>query len=70
MKVANRVNNLAFRPVEVFTLAAAVYLGVGLALSAGASAIERRFGAARQAVLERRAAAPGRLLAAGGGHGV
>lgn len=71
MKVANRINSLTFRPVEIFTLAAFIYLGVGLALSAGANAVERRFGAARQAVRERRAAGPvpASFAVAGGGHG-
>lgn len=70
MKVANRINNMVFRPLEVFTVAALIYLAVGLVLSAGANALERRFGAARQAGREERAALGGAgLLAVGGTHG-
>ena len=53
MKVANRVNNMVFRPVEVYTVVALIYLGVGLILSAAAAAVERRYGAARQALRAR-----------------
>jgi ABC-type amino acid transport system permease subunit len=44
MKVANRVNNIIFRPVEVYTSAALIYLAVGLALMALAAWVERRYG--------------------------
>lgn len=60
MKVANRINNMVFRPVEIYTAVAGAYLLVGLLLTAGANAVERRFGAARQAGRMRRAQAMGR----------
>jgi len=44
MKVANRINNIIFRPVEVYTSAALVYLAVGLVLMALAAWVERRYG--------------------------
>jgi polar amino acid transport system permease protein len=47
MKVTNRVNNMVFRPIELYTSAALAYLVVGLLLTAGAMWVERRYGAAR-----------------------
>lgn len=47
MKVASRVNSFAFRPVEVFTVVALVYLLLGLLLQWGAGAVERRAARAR-----------------------
>ena len=43
MKVANRVNNLIFRPVEVFTTAALMYLFVGLLLIALVAYLEKKY---------------------------
>ena len=43
MKVANRVNNLIFRPVEVFTTAALMYLLVGLLLIALVAYLEKKY---------------------------
>ena len=43
MKVANRVNNLIFRPVEVFTTAALMYLFVGFLLIALVAYIEKKY---------------------------
>jgi polar amino acid transport system permease protein len=57
MKVANRVNNMVFRPVELYTSAALAYLAVGLLLTAGAMWVERRYGAERIERLARREAA-------------
>jgi polar amino acid transport system permease protein len=56
MKVANRINNIVFRPVEVYTTAALIYLAIGLLLTLAATRIERRFGARRHALRERMAA--------------
>lgn len=47
MKVANRINTFEFRPIEIFTAVALIYLLLGLLLAWGASRIERRFGATR-----------------------
>jgi polar amino acid transport system permease protein len=47
MKVANRINTFAFRPLEIFTVVALIYLLLGLVLAWGAARIERRFGATR-----------------------
>jgi polar amino acid transport system permease protein len=44
MKVANRINTFEFRPLEIFTAVALVYLMLGLLLTWAASRIERRFG--------------------------
>jgi polar amino acid transport system permease protein len=77
MKVANRVNNMVFRPFEVFTTVALIYVVIGLALAAIAAAVERRYG--RSATARYRSAArPDRLLpdlalqplASGERHGV
>lgn len=73
MKVANRVNNIVFRPVEVYTTAALLYLAVGLLLTLAATRVERRFGAPRQALRARaaagRAAAPSTAAMTAGGKG-
>ena len=47
MKVANRINTFEFKPLEIFTAVAVVYLLIGLVLSWVARRIERRFGMAR-----------------------
>ncbi len=47
MKVANRVNNMVFRPIEVYTSAALIYLACGLALTVVATWVERRYGSDR-----------------------
>ncbi len=44
MKVTNRVNNIVFRPVEIYTAVALIYLACGLVLSSIAARIERRYG--------------------------
>lgn len=46
-KAANRVNTFIFRPLEVFTVIALVYLAIGLVLAWIASRIERRYAGAR-----------------------
>ena len=43
MKVANRVNNLIFRPVEVFTTAALMYLLIGFLLIAVVAFLEKKY---------------------------
>lgn len=60
MKITNRVNNMIFRPIELYTSAALAYLICGLLLTALAALVERRFGADR---LTRRAAAPQKVPA-------
>lgn len=47
LKVANRINASAYRPLEIFTAAALIYLAVGLVLAWGAARLERRYGAGR-----------------------
>ncbi len=67
-KVANRVNTFIFRPLEVFSVIALVYLAIGLVLAWIAWRIERRYGAARSG----RVAPTAVLMApaiAGGQHG-
>lgn len=67
-KVANRVNTFIFRPFEVFSVIALVYLAIGLVLAWIAWRIEQRYGAARRG----RVAPTDVLLApaiAGGQHG-
>ncbi len=48
-KAAARVNTFVFRPFEVFTAVAFVYLLIGLVLAGIAVLVERRYGAAAQA---------------------
>ncbi|MEZ5812855.1 MAG: amino acid ABC transporter permease [Rhizobiaceae bacterium] len=43
MKVANRVNNVVFRPIEIYTSVAVIYLLIGLALMALAAYTERYY---------------------------
>lgn len=73
MKVTNRVNNLVFRPIELYTSAALAYLAVGLVLAGIAAMVERRYGADRMDRLARRAdvraQAEGRGAAAAGPRG-
>ena len=47
MKVTNRVNNIVFRPIEIYTSIAFVYLACGLLLTTFASWVERRFDTVR-----------------------
>lgn len=42
-KAANRVNTFIFRPLEVYTVTAAIYLAIGLLLALLAWRVERRF---------------------------
>ncbi len=42
MKVATRINNVVFRPIETYTTVALIYLAIGLILTALASWAERR----------------------------
>ena len=68
-KAAGRANTFIFRPLEVFTVVALVYLAIGLVLAWIAWRIERRFGAARQG----RVAPEGGLtvpIPVGGQHGI
>ena len=67
-KAANRVNTFIFRPFEVFSVIALVYLAIGLVLAWIAWRIEQRYGAPRRG----RVAPTEVLLApaiAGGQHG-
>ena len=54
MKVTNRINNIVYRPVELYTAAALIYLAFGLVLTAAATWVERRFGEGRIARLSAR----------------
>jgi polar amino acid transport system permease protein len=47
MKVANRINNMVFRPIEVYTSVALIYLACGLILTVLAAWFERRYGSDR-----------------------
>lgn len=47
MKVTNRINNIVFRPVEIYTSVALIYLACGLVLTAVATWVERRYGTER-----------------------
>lgn len=69
MKVANRVNTFVFRPLEIFTVVAVVYLLLGLALTWVARRIERRFGAGRVRVPMTAVAPTLAPIPAGGRHG-
>jgi polar amino acid transport system permease protein len=42
MKVINRLNSVLFRPIELYTSAAAIYILLGVTLGALASVVERR----------------------------
>ena len=53
MKVANRINNIVFRPIEIYSSVALIYLLCGLLLTALATYIEQRYGTGR---LEQQAA--------------
>ena len=68
MKVASRVNTFEFRPLEIFTGVATLYVLIGLMLSWGARRVERRYGEgrARAATIAAPTLSP---LAAGGTHG-
>jgi His/Glu/Gln/Arg/opine family amino acid ABC transporter permease subunit len=44
-KAASRINTFIFRPLEVYTVVALIYLAIGLLLAWGAYLIERRYGA-------------------------
>jgi len=59
MKVANRINNMVFRPIEVYTSVALIYLACGLILTVLAAWFERRYGSDRldRIVVERPAPA-------------
>lgn len=69
MKVANRVNTFVFRPLEIFTVVAVVYLLLGLALAQVARRIERRFGVGRVRTPMAPAAPSLAPIPAGGRHG-
>ncbi len=69
MKVASRVNTFVFRPLEIFTVVAVVYLILGLALTWVARRLERRFGAGRIRVPMATAAPTLAPIPAGGRHG-
>lgn len=42
-RAANRINTFVFRPLEVYTVVALIYLAIGLLLAWGAATIERRY---------------------------
>lgn len=65
MKVTNRINNLVFRPIELYTSAALAYLAVGLVLAGIAALIERRYGVHRLERLARRSDAEAQTAARG-----
>lgn len=69
MKVANRINTFVFRPLEIFTAVAIIYLILGLALAWAAGRIERRFGAGRIRTPMAPAAPTLAPIPAGGRHG-
>jgi polar amino acid transport system permease protein len=69
MKVANRINTFEFRPLEIFTAVAAMYLLLGLLLTWVARRIERRFGAGRVRTPMAPAAPTLAPIPAGGRHG-
>jgi polar amino acid transport system permease protein len=69
MKVANRINTFAFRPLEIFTVVAIIYLILGLVLTWAARRIEKRFGVGRVRVPMAPAAPTLAPLPAGGRHG-
>lgn len=69
MKVASRINTFEFRPLEIFTGVAAVYLVLGLLLALVARRIERRFGASRVRAPLAPAAPALAPIPAGGRHG-
>lgn len=55
MKVTNRINNIVFRPIELYTSVALIYLAFGLVLTAAATWVERRYGSGRMSRLTARA---------------
>lgn len=69
MKVANRINTFEFRPLEIFTAVALVYLVIGLVLTWIARRIERRFGVGRVRVPMAVAAPTLAPIPVGGRHG-
>ncbi len=69
MKVANRINTFEFKPLEIFTVVALIYLVVGLVLTWIARRIERRFGMGRVRVPMLPAASILAPIPAGGRHG-
>jgi polar amino acid transport system permease protein len=42
MSVASRISNATFRPIEIFTFAALIYVVIGFALSFLATKLEKR----------------------------
>lgn len=69
MKVASRINTFEFRPLEIFTGVAAIYLVLGLLLALIAQRIERRFGMSRIRAPMAPAAPTLAPIPAGGRHG-
>jgi polar amino acid transport system permease protein len=69
MKVASRINTFEFRPLEIFTGVAAVYLVLGLVLAWIAQRVERRFGVGRVRVPMAPAAPTLAPIPVGGRHG-
>ncbi len=69
MKVASRINTASFRPLEIFTGVAVIYLVIGLILTWLTRRIERRFGAARIRVPMAPAAPTLAPIPVGGRHG-
>ena len=67
-KAANRINTFIFRPLEVFTVIALVYLAIGLVLAWIAWRVEQRYGAARRGRLAP-TIIPNIPAIAGGPHG-
>jgi len=48
MRVATRISNSTFKPVEMITAAAVLYLILGSLLALGADRVERKYGPRRQ----------------------
>jgi polar amino acid transport system permease protein len=69
MKVASRINTFEFRPFEIFTGVAIIYLLLGLGLTWIANRIERRFGVGRVRVPMAPAAPTLTPIPVGGRHG-
>jgi polar amino acid transport system permease protein len=69
MKVASRINTASFRPLEIFTGVAVVYLLLGLVLAWITRRIERRFGVGRIRVPMAPAAPTLAPIPVGGRHG-
>jgi ABC-type amino acid transport system permease subunit len=48
MTVTTRISNVAFKPIELFTVTAVIYFVVGYAMSRGTLRLERRLSASER----------------------